>query len=261
MRVIKPTVCALLILGFAEVAYGQGFRGIVPLHSTCEDVKRVLGVSGCEPSTTYEAGNERIKILLSKAPCERAWQKSWNVPPGTVMSVERSFVTPIPLSDLNVELGRYEKSDLNGGQSTYISNEDGVIILESGGRVSSVAYAPSSKDEYLVCSEEPEPRQDANQTELPTRWFDRYGDLPFSKEKKRLDILAEELKVQPPSTEIYLVVHYTRRHHKNASLARVEHAKNYLVQTYGIDQSRIKALDGGLKKEFEVVVYIKAVAR
>jgi len=249
-----------MILGIAKVALCQGYRGIIPLHSTCEDVKRVLGVSTCEASNPYELGNERIKIIFSKAPCEKAWQKSWNVLPGTVMSVERFFINPIPLSSLNIALSKYEKTYLPSGETTYISDEDGVSFTESGGTVSSIAYTPTSKDDYLICSEKFTSQQHEGHIKLPTRWLDRYGDLLFSKEKKRLDLIAEELQAHPPTTEVYFVLYYTRRDCKNAALARAERAKNYLVQTYGINPNRIKTIAGGLKKEFEVVVYLKPVS-
>lgn len=258
MMIMKKVVCAVLMLGAAKGALCQGYRGIIPLHSTCEDVKHSLGVSTCAVSNTYTLGNERIKISISKARCDKAWQKRWNIPPGTVMGIERLLMKPALLSDLNFDLSRYEKTRLTDSESTYISYEDGVMFTEAYGAVSSVAYGPTSKDYDLVCAEKSK-SQHGDQIELPARWVDRYGDITFREEKKRLDLLAEEVKIQPPTSEIYFVLYYPRRGRKEAVLARAERAKNYLVRTHGINPARIKAVEGGLKKKLEIVFYIKPV--
>ena len=44
-RAIIPCLC----VRFPALAVAQGWRGIVPMQSTCEDVKRILAVQTCDP--------------------------------------------------------------------------------------------------------------------------------------------------------------------------------------------------------------------
>jgi hypothetical protein len=61
------------------------WRGIVPLHSTCEDVKRLLGHASCK-ADSYDLENESVFILFSEKPCDGDSIR-WNVPAGTVLSI------------------------------------------------------------------------------------------------------------------------------------------------------------------------------
>src|SRR6266436_10437236 len=89
-------ICAVTLLSIISTPMAQEWRGLRPMHSSCEDVKRALGVATCEPPDgIYDLGTERVRIAFSKAPCEKAWQKLWNVPPGTVLIIERYLRKPI----------------------------------------------------------------------------------------------------------------------------------------------------------------------
>ena len=61
MRLIGIVI--FMLLASFEASFGQGWRGIIPLHSTCDDVKRVLDVDKCEyPNSTYQLENETVTI-------------------------------------------------------------------------------------------------------------------------------------------------------------------------------------------------------
>jgi hypothetical protein len=121
-------VCVAIVLGLLSAPTAQEWRGLRPLHSTCKDVKRILRVTTCEPpDNIYDLGDERVRIIFSKSPCEKAWQKQWNTPPGTVMSIERFLRKRIPIADFHIDESKYKKifTDFTD-EVIYVSEEEGM---------------------------------------------------------------------------------------------------------------------------------------
>lgn len=262
MRIAEVvTVCALVLTSAASASVAQGYRGIVPLHSTCEDVKRILGVSSCKPpDNTYDLVDERVRITFSKRRCEKAWQKFWNVPPGTVLSVERFLKKPVRIDNLKLDLTKYEKMFTDSlNEVVYKNYNDGIEFRAVSESVVWFAYTPTPKDNHRLCRNKPESQLGKNQISLPRFWFDRYGDLPFSEEQKRLKNLAHELQEYPPTTQVWIVTYADLRAFKHRARTRAGRAKAYLVRTWAIAPSRIKTIDGGKHEKFEVVIYIVPV--
>ena len=85
----------------------------------------------------------------------------------------------------------------------------------------------------------------------PTR-FDEYGDIRFNDEKARLDNYAIQLQNQPGS-QAYIIAYGTC---EGEGQARADRAKNYLVNTRGIDAGRITAVDGGCRADLTVQLWI-----
>lgn len=150
-----------LCCGAVTAQVERGFRGIVPMHSTCEDVKRILGIKTCEPTAnTYDLGDERVEIEFSKQHCEKAYLKHWNVPPGTVVSILRRLKKRIPLKDFRPDVSKCKKSVTDEvNQVIYSCEEEGIDFWESNGMVSLIDYTPTPKDDYLLCPCPPEPPQ------------------------------------------------------------------------------------------------------
>ena len=82
--------------------------------------------------------------------------------------------------------------------------------------------------------------------------FDEYGDIRFNDEKARLDNYAIQLQNQPGSTGV--IIAYGRC--AGEGQARADRAKNYLVNTRGIEASRITAIDGGCRADLTVQLWI-----
>src|SRR3989442_384516 len=98
MNTTKITVaCLFLMLTTTSFSQSKGWRGIVPLHSTCEDTKRLLGITKCE-TNSYDLKDARVFIWFSKKPCV----DGWNVPPGTVTSIEVFPKNKLYLTDLSI---------------------------------------------------------------------------------------------------------------------------------------------------------------
>lgn len=85
----------------------------------------------------------------------------------------------------------------------------------------------------------------------PTK-FDEYGNIRFNDEKARLDNYAIQLQNQPGS-EGYIIAYGSCT---GEGQARADRAKNYLVNTRGIDAGRIVTIDGGCRSELTVELWV-----
>ena len=92
----------------------------MPLHSTREDVERLLG----KPNATYgryEFDKERAEISYSTGLCVNGWK----VPVGTVIDIVVSPKESLRISDLKVDLRKYERvRDPKVTSHVYYANRD-----------------------------------------------------------------------------------------------------------------------------------------
>ena len=82
--------------------------------------------------------------------------------------------------------------------------------------------------------------------------FDEYGNIRFNDEKARLDNYAIQLQNEPGSTGT--IIGYGAC--EGEGQARADRAKNYLVNTRGIDAGRLTAIDGGCREELTVQLWV-----
>jgi hypothetical protein len=87
------------------------------------------------------------------------------------------------------------------------------------------------------------------------RKFDEYGNIAFNDEKARLDNFAIELQ-NDPGAQGYIIAYGGRRARANEAQARADRAKDYLVNTRGIDAGRLVTVDGGHREELTVELWI-----
>jgi hypothetical protein len=80
---------------------------------------------------------------------------------------------------------------------------------------------------------------------------DEYGNIKFNDEKARLDAFASALQ-GTPGNQGYIVGYGA---YEGEGLARANRAKDYLVNTRGIDAGRITVVDGGCRAELWVQLF------
>jgi hypothetical protein len=85
----------------------------------------------------------------------------------------------------------------------------------------------------------------------PTK-FDEYGNIRFNDEKARLDNYAIQLQNQP-GAQGYIIAYGSCA---GEAQARADRAKDYLVNTRGIDAGRIVTMDGGCRSDLSVELWI-----
>ena len=82
--------------------------------------------------------------------------------------------------------------------------------------------------------------------------FEEYGDIRFNDEKARLDNFAIQLQNQTGS-QGYIIAYGTC---EGQGQTRADRAKDYLVNTRGIEASRITTIDGGCRSDLAVQLWI-----
>jgi len=87
---------------------------------------------------------------------------------------------------------------------------------------------------------------------VPARKFDEYGNIRFNDEKARLDNYAIQLQNEPGSTGTIIVYGSCA----GEAQQRGDRAKDYLVNTRGIEAGRITVIDGGCRAELKVELWI-----
>ena len=86
---------------------------------------------------------------------------------------------------------------------------------------------------------------------LPTK-FDEYGNIKFNDEKARLDNYAIQLQNAPGSAATIIAYGSCA----GEAQARADRAKDYLVNTRGIEAGRITTIDGGCRSDLTVQLWI-----
>ena len=87
------------------------------------------------------------------------------------------------------------------------------------------------------------------------RLFDQYGNIAFNDEKARLDNYAIQLQNEP-GAQGYIIAYGGRRGRAGEAQARADRAKDYMVNTRGIDPGRIVTVDGGYREDLTVELWI-----
>lgn len=228
----------------------RGWRGIVPLHSTREDVERLVGPPMMPDGISYDLITDRLNVVYSSVGSCREGGAQWDVPRGTVIGITVYPQTRLMLSDLSVDLNRFEKfSDPHvADRISYNNNEDGIAIAATlNGEVISIQLFPAAKNNHLRCAAAPHGG--------PARKFDEYSNLPFSDEKARLDNFAIYLQKDEPAFKGYIFVFTGPRARPSAAQAHAKRARDYLVKVRGINAARIVTIYGGCRDKLEVELY------
>jgi hypothetical protein len=87
---------------------------------------------------------------------------------------------------------------------------------------------------------------------VPASKFDEYGNIRFNDEKARLDNYAIQLQNNPGATGSIIVYGSCA----GEAQQRGDRAKDYLVNTRGIEAGRITVVDAGCASELKVQLWI-----
>jgi hypothetical protein len=239
---------AILLLAAVRLCSAKEWRGLVPLHSTCEDVKQILNVTDC--TDWYDTDEGRVSIDFSAKPCA----DGWNVSAGTVLRIS-VYPKSKQLSEMSVDLAHFKKYvSYDSANFTYYSNVKEGLTLEVGPdqKVLSIRYYAALKDEYLHCkSARPSPP-----VALGFVKFDEYGDIGALEEGKRLDIFASQLRAQP-IMQGYIIAYGGRRSRIGEAKDRADCAKNYLTKHQRIESRRLVIVDGGYRELAATELHIR----
>lgn len=131
-----------------------GWRGITPLHSTCDDVKRAWGVADCTfPTSVYTLPEYRVIVQFESKTCEEDL-RAFRVPLGTVTSIIVSPEGAMRPSMFGLDLSKYERREDSEivGVEHYDSRKEGATVNLFKGYVQSLVIYPPASEENLSCS-------------------------------------------------------------------------------------------------------------
>jgi hypothetical protein len=157
LRCLSYALCLIVI--FSIGAKAQGWRGLIPLHSTRADVERLLGPSS-EPekfSADYELGDSVVSVEYSSGSCRKEMKGGWNVQRDTVISIRIGFKdkAQFPPSKIDKRKFKKERSSHTPSITYYVNKKEGIMYEVQEGMVQSVEYYAVSKDLYLECPKQP----------------------------------------------------------------------------------------------------------
>lgn len=132
--------------------------GIVPLHSTRDDVERLLKVKPerCGGNAClYDLSDKTVFALYADEPtCKRDdASTSWRVPHDMVIQITVHFKTPQPFSAFDIDITKYDRvPDQELHDLVYLSDyAQGVRMETSGDTVRAITYYPAVSDDKLRC--------------------------------------------------------------------------------------------------------------
>ena len=240
------------MLSALQPRVSEGWRGIVPLHSTRADVERLLGPSEDKCKCFYKTENEKIFIEYAQSPC-KGFLNGWNVPADTVLMLTVRSNTDVRFSDLSLDLTKYvQTTGTDTPQVYYTNNDAGIRYQVSKGIVRSVAFIPKLADYSLRCKGFPS-SPDLGHRELGP--FDAYGKIRRNDEQARLDNFSIWLRDQP-QMKGYILVYGAKDFPSRKALRWAHRAKDYLVRRRAMKANRIAIIDGGYREQFGIELYI-----
>jgi hypothetical protein len=153
-RINNLILVFLLTVSFSGIAIAKEWRGIVPLHSTRNDVEKLFGLSAYGGGYAYEFENERVFFHYQYAdkPCEKDL-RGWEVPLNTVLAITVYPKNKTLFVKLGLDLNNYavKPPTCLPGIYNYHNIEEGIGYSVNNEVVDIISYVPSAKDKSLSC--------------------------------------------------------------------------------------------------------------
>lgn len=180
--------CWLLILSPASSS-AKPWHGIVPLHSTRDDVRRLLG-KPTRPGDLfedYDLSNYTVSILYATENVFEAtddcdgpppyWWGYYHAAVGTVLSVSVRFDDEIPLAKFKIpDFKKLAKGEPDSTLSVdYFDAKRGIQYSVRNTRITEIEYGPSAADATLRCA--PDPEADVRQKPVLQMCDQLYGPM------------------------------------------------------------------------------------
>ena len=265
MRRLLPLILLVLISTGSVLA--KEWRGLLPMHSTREDVERLLGPPP-PPDRSYTLNKTRSIYYLDEGEvyivfANEELLKLNNcdaVPLGTVLMIQVTPKDETLVSSLQLDEKTFKKFNPSRDPSLevegFMDEKEGLVIRAAKGKVDRIVYLASALDRGRCPGyfENLEKFVEVN-VFVCGRAFDEYGNIPFSDEKARLDNFA--IQLQNVEKEYgFIIVYAGRKATYGEAQIRAHRARDYLINVRGIAPERVKAVDGGFREELSVLLYV-----
>ncbi len=263
MRCIKLIICCVsIILVTSITSSARGWRGIIPLHSTRQDVERLLGTPR---EIYYDLKNETVYIDFSSGTCQNAGPDSYKVQANTVTRIMVIPKSEPLLESLGLDISRYKESvDGHIQEHVFYYNEEmGESIETFENRIESITYAPAASEASLRCYASVDDWMTANNIAcvLPATKFDEFGTLSRGEEHRRLKNIAIQLKLDPPTSRAWIMVYGDKKGGIAAVFRQAKRIKHLLVFRHGLPSRRVLTTGLGTLDGPRVEVWISQVGQ
>jgi hypothetical protein len=153
MKTLINIVFVLSLVLVGNTIFAQDFNGIIPIKSTCKDVKKIFPDVNCRKSDyTFETKEEKVRIVFTTKKCQAFFSTKWNVPVGTVIFVDHNYnriIKKVTLEDLGILIDErdYNKNTTDVDSIFYYEKKTaGHSIGMADGFVDSILYTPTLSD-------------------------------------------------------------------------------------------------------------------
>jgi hypothetical protein len=237
----------------------KGWHGITPLHSRRHDVEKLIGPPLEPNGITYDLAQERVNIVYSESSCVKGWPYGWNVEPGTVLSIVIYPKTSKSITELKIDLSKYQKQLRPERQLVlYHSDEEGITVeVDSTNQlIKSIQYLPKSSDNNLRCPESAtrESSRASGESALIEPILS-YHDLSKHHQRLKLDQFENTLRERSKEFLVYIIGYGDERLCAGEAKRQMDWVKNYLVKK-NVASSRIKTIDGGYSDQKNIELFI-----
>jgi hypothetical protein len=166
-RLLKILASGILVLLLNLVTYAEGWRGIIPFHSTRADVEKLLGQPPLPPNDgtrIYTLNKGRSIYFTDEGEVYIVYANNFfgsesineclkKLPEDAVLFISVEPKNKVELESLNLDLNRFKTFDpstpKNIGYKAYLDKEAGLLIRTYKGKVDETCYIAASKDNYL----------------------------------------------------------------------------------------------------------------
>lgn len=146
----KFLILMFLVAGllFSSNVHAQGWNGIIPLESTRNDVKKILGDCKEDDSQDCLYKLEKQNVFIIYKTLEPCAGGIINAPKGAVLSISIFPQNRIRLGDLNINLKNFVEEEDHEivGARYFINHDEGMTIGIQGDVISGIDYVPSKKN-------------------------------------------------------------------------------------------------------------------
>jgi hypothetical protein len=265
----RVVLSMLMVLAASTCITAKDWRGIVPMHSTREDVEAILGPPPPSENRHYTRNKrwavylvDDLEVFISYTDEDSLVQYRCGsaVAAGVVSLIRVTPKTEMFVSGLNLNeesFKKYESSHPDDSEQIgLLDTKEGLAINALKGKVQEIIYFASASDGQRC------PLLYGNPEDLVLirriaclLKFDEYGNIRFADEKARLDNFSIQLLNEEGAVG-YIIAYAGRKAVVAEAMLRANRARDYLINVRKINPERLKAIDGGHREDLTVELHI-----
>lgn len=138
-------ICFVFLTNISNIRAQEGWRGIIPLVSTRDEVEKKIG----KPNENgfYEFDEGRVFITYVEVNCDKIIRCDCLVPFGTVQHIRISIYYDLSVEDLGLNSKKYKKTRNTHTPDvyTYSNHKTGIVYSVQDGMVDSISYYETEK--------------------------------------------------------------------------------------------------------------------